>query len=46
MNIKILMKVKKVVIPHNVQARNEKHESLHRERESSVSQLIALAFLL
>lgn len=46
MNIKIFMKVKKVVISHNVQARNEKHESLHRERESSVSQLIALAFLL
>lgn len=48
MNIKIFMKVKKVVIPHNVQARNEKHESHHREREreSSVSQLIAWAFFI
>ena len=37
MNIKIFMKVKKVVIPHNVQARNEKHESLQREREREFS---------
>lgn len=40
MNIKIFMKVKKVVIPHNVQARNEKHEYLHTQRVSLVSQLI------